>query len=342
MVSLAVCLLRTLTKPTHLFALLYSLSPYIILLTSFATFILLNGSVVLGDKSNHVATPNIPQILYHQTFTTFFAWPLLLPQFLLIPLVLLSKLPQAILPFTQIEPLLVFRRQNFLPRISLFLAFTLLAMAIVYANTIVHPFLLADNRHYYFYIFRRVMSPWWVRYALCPVYVLCAWATFQTRGEVASITTSASEKTTASDSAQIHPADPLAARASSAARVRAIHLPNGRSPSTISFALTLLFTTALTLCTAPLVEPRYCIVPYVFWRTHVPLSSPSAEYEETMTKRKGKGGKLRWSDVVREYDWRVVVETMWLLTVNAVTGWVFLNKGFEWEQEKGLVQRFMW
>ncbi|KJX92790.1 alpha-1,2 glucosyltransferase alg10 like protein [Zymoseptoria brevis] len=342
LLSLSICFLRALTRPPHLLSLLRGLLPSILLLLSFLTFILLNGSVVLGDKSNHVATPNLPQLLYHQTFTAFFAWPLLLPLFLLIPLVILSRLTLA---FCRIEPLLIFRRRSFLPRISLFAAFTLLAMVVVYANTTIHPFLLADNRHYYFYIFRRIMRPWWVRYALCPVYILCGWAAIHTRG------TSLPSSPTTSSPGPPQPAqnqqetDPLAQSAASSARTRSIHLPTGTTPPTISFALTLLFTTALTLCTAPLVEPRYCIVPYIFWRMHVPLSSPSAGHETAIMRSQGKGGKeerLGWRDVLREYDWRVVVETIWLLAVNGITGWVFLKKGFEWPQERGVVQRFMW
>ncbi|SMR61000.1 unnamed protein product [Zymoseptoria tritici ST99CH_1E4] len=342
LLSLSICFLRTLTRPPHLLSILRALLPSILLLSSFLTFILLNGSVVLGDKSNHVATPNIPQLLYHQTFTAFFAWPLLLPQFLLLPLVIVSRLA---LPFCRIEPLLIFRRRNFLPRLSLFVAFTALAMVIVYANTTIHPFLLADNRHYYFYIFRRIMRPWWVRYALCPVYILCGWAALHIRGTPLPIqpTTSSPGRSQPSQQEKKQEAtEPLAQSAPTAARTRTIHLPTGTSPPTISFALTLLFTTALTLCTAPLVEPRYCIVPYIFWRMHVPLSSPSLAHESAIMRSQGKEGKMSWAEVLREYDWRVVVETVWLLAVNAVTGWVFLNKGFEWPQEPGMVQRFMW
>ncbi len=38
-----------------------------------------------------------------------------------------------------------------------------------------HPFLLADNRHLTFYIWRHVFRRWaWARFALIPVYILCA------------------------------------------------------------------------------------------------------------------------------------------------------------------------
>ena len=40
-----------------------------------------------------------------------------------------------------------------------------------------HPFLLSDNRHYTFYVWRRVyMVHPIMPYALVPVYLACAWA----------------------------------------------------------------------------------------------------------------------------------------------------------------------
>ena len=42
-------------------------------------------------------------------------------------------------------------------------------------GTIAHPFLLADNRHYTFYVWRRIINAYsWSRYALVPVYVFSA------------------------------------------------------------------------------------------------------------------------------------------------------------------------
>lgn len=44
---------------------------------------------------------------------------------------------------------------------------------VVHFNTIVHPYLLADNRHYTFYVWNRFYGRHeWARYAAIPVYVL--------------------------------------------------------------------------------------------------------------------------------------------------------------------------
>lgn len=41
--------------------------------------------------------------------------------------------------------------------------------------SLAHPFLLSDNRHYTFYVWRRLLSRPVVRSALAPVYVFCGW-----------------------------------------------------------------------------------------------------------------------------------------------------------------------
>jgi hypothetical protein len=43
-----------------------------------------------------------------------------------------------------------------------------------------------------------------------------------------------------------------------------------------------------------------------------------------------------------QHDKRLWLETVWFGVVNAGTMWLFLHRGFEWEQEPGNVQRFMW
>jgi alpha-1,2-glucosyltransferase len=50
-------------------------------------------------------------------------------------------------------------------------------------NTIVHPFTLADNRHYVFYIFRLLLRHPLIKYAAVPVYFLCAWLVIDAMGE---------------------------------------------------------------------------------------------------------------------------------------------------------------
>ena len=98
------------------------------------------------------------------------------------------------------------------------------------------------------------------------------------------------------------------------------------SPSA-STALLWLLATALSLVTAPLVEPRYFILPWLFWRLLVP----------SWSLRRARGR-----------DWALLLETAWFLAINAATGYVFLFRGFYWRDrtgaiaDAGKVQRFMW
>ncbi|KAG0320966.1 glucosyltransferase [Podila horticola] len=45
--------------------------------------------------------------------------------------------------------------------------------------SIAHPFLLADNRHYTFYLWRLYSRKEWIRYALVPAYAAAAWCCWQ-------------------------------------------------------------------------------------------------------------------------------------------------------------------
>ncbi|TKA64461.1 hypothetical protein B0A55_10394 [Friedmanniomyces simplex] len=299
------------TQPKRLVSLLVTLTPYLILSAAFAAFIFWNGSVVLGDKSNHTATLHLPQMLYLWPSIAFFSWPLLYPYILLTPVVLLAWLPL----FGALEAAQIFKRSRLLPRLSLALLAVSTVCAVIWGNTIVHPFTLADNRHYVFYAFKRLLRPWWLRYALSPVYILCGWACIQVLGA--------------------EPAETQLFARNPSGLARKLPVPNGQHSARLSFALVLIATSAMQLITAPLVEPRYFILPWIFWRLHVPLRIPIWKSPE------GNSG-WSWRTLWEEYDHRLWVETAWLLAVNAVTGYIFLYWGFGWPQEPGRVQRFIW
>ncbi|KAK0851609.1 glucosyltransferase [Friedmanniomyces endolithicus] len=313
-ISITACLLSIATQPKRLASLLLALAPFLLLAASFLAFILWNGSVVLGDKANHTATLHLPQMLYLWPFITFFSWPLLLPYLLFNPVILLTWLPL----FSALECAQRFKRTpTLLPRLLLILLALTLTCVIIHLNTLVHPFTLADNRHYIFYIFRRLLRPWYLRYAASTLYLLCAWACIQTLGT--------------------EPTDTQLFAPTPSNLERRLPVPNGQHSARISFTLVLLATSALQLVTAPLVEPRYFILPWVFWRLHVPLRIPVWR-----AGRRDRGGEWSWERWWAEYDHRLWIETAWLVAINVGTGYVFLFWGFAWPQEPGKVQRFMW
>lgn len=151
-------------------------------------------------------------------------------------------------------------------------------------NTYLHPYLLADNRHFVFYIFRRtILAHPAIRYLFAPVYLASVWAVY----------------------------DALS-----------------RS-GVVSVVWVWVWSIAVlgTLVTAGLVEGRYFIVGWVLWRLHIErLVEDEALQERFWAKMK----------------WRRWAETVGFVTVDAGVLWVFLTWGFEWESERGKVQRFMW
>lgn len=267
------------TALTDLSSTIWNCAQYIVFILGFGAFVAWNGGVVLGntfvimrraclltiigDKSNHVATMHFPQMLYIWAYMMFFSFP-----------VILGNLFE---PTTSASADWIGFMATRRPRVWFLAAFTAIFLAIIYFNTIIHPFTLADNRHYVFYVFRILRRHWAIKYLLAPVYVVSGW---------------------------------LAMRTMTSNR----HGNEFDRRWKIGYGLVWLAATSLSLITAPLVEPRYFIVPWVLWRLQVqPTSS-----------------------VV------LSLETAWYGLINAITGFMFLYRSFGWEQEPGARQRFMW
>jgi alpha-1,2-glucosyltransferase len=326
------CALKLLAQPQRLIDIIRILQPFLALLAAFGTFIWINGGVVLGDKSNHVPAIHTPQLLYLWPYLVFFSWPFAYQHLIRVPLTFLARLPI----MADLEHFLLFKRRALLPRILVLGLFVALALLSVRFNTLIHPFTLADNRHYIFYVFRILRHKWWIRYAATPAYIACAWLSIQALGSAPQDRTKPSG-----------PRDPTPSKeqnaktASRGSPRRLLPLPDTTQSANTSFLIIWLLTTTLTLISAPLVEPRYFILPWIFFRLHLPLSHPqqgrSAGEKQDSMRNASLVTKL-WT----QHDKRLWLETLWFAVVNAVTMWLFLHRGFEWEQEPGNVQRFMW
>ncbi|KAK5056054.1 hypothetical protein LTR84_012605 [Exophiala bonariae] len=280
---------------------LLDLWPQICLLGSFAGFVTWNGGVVLGDKGNHIATIHLTQMLYIWPLIIFFSWPVILPLF---------------------SDLAALRRR--LPKLITTATALAIMFNIVHFNTIVHPFTLADNRHYVFYVFALLRRHWIIKYAVIPVYYICGWLVLTALGGAPE--SQPDQKT-----------------------IRILHSADTVS---VSDVLVWLLATSLSLVTAPLVEPRYFIVPWLMWRLAVPEHQPQSKAQQKFSQlEKGKstrGKQDSQSTFVLQTalttlaGYSAYIELAWYLTINIVTGYIFLYKGFEWPQEPGNVQRFMW
>ncbi|KAH4412410.1 alpha-1,2-glucosyltransferase [Parastagonospora nodorum] len=277
-------------------------SPYLVLLVLFASFVIWNGSVVLGDKSAHTATIHLPQMLYIWPYIAFFSAPLVVGPMARPAVMLLPKQFQALFERYHITP-----TTSKFPEILSVGLFILGAFLAVHFNTIIHPYTLADNRHYVFYVFRILRRHPAIRYLAVPAYYACAWLVTNAVGASPD-----DEQPLKQKRENGHPTN----------------IKTGRTPCQISFFTIWLAATALSVVTAPLVEPRYFIIPWIIWRLHVPSASASLSSKERCIRS--------W------YDLRLGLETLWLLVVDVAVTYIFLYRGFEWPSEPGKLQRFLW
>jgi alpha-1,2-glucosyltransferase len=301
-----------------------------------------------GDKTNHVATIHLPQMLYIWPLFAFFSAPLLLP-FIQWPF----ALGRGTSPSVSVQKRLETQRpQKWYPTylsIAAYASLTLVALAIVHLNTIIHPFTLADNRHYMFYVFRyTILRQKWVRYALVPAYVLCwsiCWKTLGGPHPTYDAAVSGREDQQKRVS-QGNSFDAKSAKVKESDMDAALSVD---SP-TLSTALLWVLATALSLITAPLVEPRYFILPWVFWRLLAPPWPASTPWA-SLGRIEG-GGPSRLVEYIlsvgQRYDLRLFVETAWFLAVHMVTAYMFIAKPYYWRSQDGSLldggrlQRFMW
>ncbi|KAL2129631.1 hypothetical protein VTI74DRAFT_7512 [Chaetomium olivicolor] len=336
------CILTlTVTALFHPLKVLRQIWPHITILALFAGFVAWNGGVVLGDKSNHIAIIHLPQMLYIWPFFAFFSAPLFLP----------SIHAALIHPLNYIQSLLSLQSTRSVVVNIPYLLFTiLLSLAIVKHNTIIHPFTLADNRHYMFYIFRHtILRSSTLRLSLVAAYTLCRWLAWDSLSGATDATTSGQQKP-----AQAEPETRARSAVGGAPLARGeLALLDGplcsassSMPPSTSTALLWLLSTALSLITAPLVEPRYFILPWVFYRLLVPSWSVSVASSSRGT---GGAGAVGWVlRLGRKIDLRLAAETAWFVAVNVGTMYMFLYRPFYWRGEDGRlldggrVQRFMW
>lgn len=194
-----------------------------------------------------------------------------------------------------------------IPDIIMSVLFVAVAFLAVHFNTIVHPYTLADNRHYVFYVFRILRRHPIIKYLAVPAYYICAWLVTNALG--------------------MPPNDEQALK-QKRENARPTSRNIGRPPCQASFITIWLATTALSVVTAPLVEPRYFIIPWIIWRLHMQATPASLSMERTSNGS--------W------YDFRLALEMLWLLVINFAISYTFLYRGFAWPGEPGKTQRFLW
>jgi len=120
---------------------------YLLVGVAFLGFVHLNQGIVVGDRSAHTATVHLLQLGYFAAFFTGLTLPFAVKN---------------------LRDFFAFVKNNYG---KLIIVVMVMAMAIQF-NTMAHPYLLADNRHYTFYIWRKVfMRHWLIKFLLIPVYI---------------------------------------------------------------------------------------------------------------------------------------------------------------------------
>lgn len=300
-------------------------------------------------------------MLYIWPYFMFFSWPILLTPIIniLAPSAFLPKFLDYGFP----------KQQKGLPFFFTTLAVLPVLLAVAHFNTIVHPFTLADNRHYVFYAFRILRSHPAVKYAAVLIYFYCGWAVISAFGfstitpppkfvqatpsmvaasnnqpqqneqkkEATKKPRKDRRSAAAKKASQAPKQEPISPEVYARLQEHIIQRQKLEGPPRVSFVIVWLVATALSLITAPLVEPRYFIIPWVMWRLHLPPQPSPAIYRQ---QRPSSPKEILHANLATYFP--LFLETLWFLIINVMAGYVFLFKGFEWPQEPGKVQRFMW
>ncbi|XP_074373287.1 dol-P-Glc:Glc(2)Man(9)GlcNAc(2)-PP-Dol alpha-1,2-glucosyltransferase isoform X1 [Apium graveolens] len=142
--------------------LLLLFSPYFMLLVAFIGFVYWNGSIVLGAKEAHAVSPHFAQLMYFALISALFTIPV---------------------HFTSSQIAVLFQslhKSRVLDIVLWFMGFTTAFLSVHYFS-IAHPYLLADNRHYTFYLWRKIINVHWsTKYLMVPLYVYSWFSIFST------------------------------------------------------------------------------------------------------------------------------------------------------------------
>ncbi|XP_073313135.1 dol-P-Glc:Glc(2)Man(9)GlcNAc(2)-PP-Dol alpha-1,2-glucosyltransferase isoform X2 [Primulina huaijiensis] len=136
-----------------LWELLATFSPFFVIFMAFVAFVCWNGSIVLGAKDAHSVSPHFSQLLYYSLVSALFMVPA---------------------HFSLQQAAVLFRQMSRNKMFSFFQSIVALTICFLSVKifSIAHPYLLADNRHYPFYLWRKIVNYHWsTKYLMVPLYV---------------------------------------------------------------------------------------------------------------------------------------------------------------------------
>lgn len=120
---------------------------YLLVGLAFVAFVIANNGVVVGDRTAHTVMIHPTQVLYFCAFSLVFSAPY---------------------SISRIEPFLMTCKKHWL----VMPVMAAVCVSVVKSYTLAHQYLLADNRHYTFYIWRKIIvRADWTPLALTPIYL---------------------------------------------------------------------------------------------------------------------------------------------------------------------------
>lgn len=108
---------------------------YLIAGIFFLIFLVLNRGIVLGDRDAHTSVIHLSQVLYYSFFTAIFGFPWIATR----------------------DNLIRCLNTVYGNKLKVIISFLMIGGSL-YFSCHVHPYMLADNRHYTFYIWRRFLG----------------------------------------------------------------------------------------------------------------------------------------------------------------------------------------
>ncbi len=137
-----------------IFSLIKEVWLYAMLVLGFIAFLAINGGIVVGAKDDHQLSLHFPQIFYFLSFTTFMSYSYLLS-----------------------VPKIAHFFRFIIKRPFLVMLFCVVSYLLIWKFTLAHRYLLADNRHYTFYIWAKIFRRHeLVKFALIPCYLYATWS----------------------------------------------------------------------------------------------------------------------------------------------------------------------
>jgi alpha-1,2-glucosyltransferase len=199
------------------------------------------------------------------------------------------------------------------------------ALASARFGTVAHPYLLADNRHYAFYAWRRTLGRHWAaKYALAAPLGAAAWLLL---------------------------ASELAAGASGGGggggegedEAEERQEGEGEAEGAL-WVLGFAAACVVTLVPAGLIEPRYYTAPAVLAMLHAPARLTRGPAAAAAAEDDGRDDAPAPTAAPPSrgcgFDWSALVACVAYAAVNAVTLYVFAYRPFAWPD--GSTARFMW